>query len=184
MTRRRKHEGIKIINRNLRWWFITVGVAAAVPLLGILTLFDFELFGTASRDYGTLVMAITKFTISAAAPTPLAGLLRDEQHGTKTCAQVLGMPTIVMPQYVKYKETAYRLPSVREVQGVFWETPKDVVAGDRYKCDGDMTFSMIESMWQKEGAESLRNLPVQVLTSAVDNIRQVYKVGHSFVFLV
>ncbi len=135
-----------------------------------------ELKQASSPDFG--IRATTSLQNAVFSPASLLPGLPRDLHFVGKCAPNLPMPSVVMPQYVRYKETAYQLPSVREEQGVFWETPKDVVGGDAYKCEGDMPFSTIESIWQKEGAESMRNLPPQVLMSAQANVRQAYKVRH------
>jgi hypothetical protein len=244
--------GMKTVNRSWRWRFITLAIAAALPLLGILILLNLEVdarnlwlenhrsFALASdiadtpalrhndsshhghdASSGTVAFArnkprafaknasgwllnatselkqassvdhviitvTTSLQISTLPPASLiAGLPRNlpANHPTSMCAP-LPMPSVIMPQYVRYKETAYQISSIRDEPGVFWETPKDVIGGDQYKCEGDMPFSMIESTWKKEAAESLRTLPSQVIASAEGNVRQGYKVGHVFSLIV
>jgi hypothetical protein len=98
----------------------------------------------------------------------------DTTYTIQRCTLDSPMPSVVMPRYVKYKDAAYRLPAVREEKGVFWEIPQSTIAAEKYLCEGEMLYSVTARSWQLNGIDSMKSLPVQVLSSAQANVRQSY----------
>jgi hypothetical protein len=149
----------------------------SMPLL--VTAFASALVATAfvGAGGGLSVLNVHKQYSVEVSPVPLP----PSEHPTSICAPDLPMPSLVMPQYTRYKDIAFELPSARDD---FWEIPKDDVEGERHRCTGDMPFSTMESTWQKEGNETMRQLPPQVLWSAAMNVRRAYKVGHCLIFVL
>ena len=99
----------------------------------------------------------------------------DATYTIQRCTLDSPMPSVVMPRYVKYKDAAYRLPGVREEKGGFWEIPQSTIAADKYLCEGEMLYSVTARSWQMNGIDSMKSLPVQVLSSAQANKRQSYR---------